>query len=847
MPDIVMSTDVQGLTQSHLEHLLNSGISVDIIKQRGYRSIFGRADPEMVAAGFTKSQISAPGILIPLHHPDGNIGGYQYRPDVPKTDNKHKPIKYVSPPSSNNGTGNILDFPVGCIDMIGDPSIPILFTEGAKKADAAVSHGLCCVNVNGVWGWIGKNKYGAKVVNETDLHYIATEGRQGILAFDADLATNKNVRLALYRFAEILKRKKCNVEFCILPNDEIGDKIGIDDYLGVGHTVEDLFDLVTDEIPEFVEPPQEFIDTISYDYRVVDGRICWYHQKYRDSKYVFDPLCNFTAKITEKLVLDDGLDIQVYFLIEGQLYNGSKLKSIRVAINDFNSMNWILEKWGGDARPSPGNGLLPHLREAILMTAEGKEPRVILGHTGWRKIGEQRVFAMPGNTIGSAGTEVSLGGMEGPAGTEDEGKMDGYRFPEDLSVVPAAEAMNCSLSFLNISRPEVTYPLWAIMYSAPLCEVIKHDFILWYLAHTGARKSTIQAQALCHYGEFDYDSLPISWLAGSTLKGIKFSLSILKNVVACIDNWAPGGSVHEQQQLENMAAKICHLVGDQAKQTKMDGPSMLAKTLRPRGAVISSGEQLPSGESNTARLFVVDVFPDDIDLAKIRKHKKDRGIYSYAMAHYIQWLANGWDRISSEIEILRDGWEEKLLEGAAHPRLSKTIATLYTGIHLGTQYAMECQAIDAVLAQDIRDNGWYTLVQLSAKHSTTVNDERPGNRFLEGLKTIYSQGWMVFLPIDSEPPDKTVLPPRFKAGWFDDEYFYLIPGIVFAQVREHLNKISPFTHKPKAVWSDMSYLGYIHCSDKERYRTKQQIGKYPYHHQEWVVPIKKSTLVAQDD
>ena len=832
MPDIVMSTEVQGLTQYHLDHLLNSGISVDIIKQRGYRSIFGRADPEMVAAGFTKNQISAPGILIPLYRPDGSNGAYQYRPDNPKTDNNHKKIKYVSPP----GATNILDTPFCCKDMIGNPEVILWVTEGAKKADAGASVGLCIINCNGVWGWKGRNKHGATVVNDEDLDRIALKGRRVILAFDADASTNKQVRLALLRLTEHLKRKGGIVSFCVLPNDELGDKIGIDDYLAAGHTVDDLMALVVDEISDFVEPEPEVYQVISHEYIVHDGRICWFHYNSKHGGKVIDPLCNFTAKITEKIHHDDGNEVRAFFTIAGSLYNGRELPPISVPVADFNSLNWIIEKWGGDARPAPGNGLLPHLREALLMTAEGKEPRVILGHTGWRDVDGKRVFAMPINTIGSETTEVDLG------------EMDGYCFPEDLSAVPADEAMNCSLNFLNISRPEVTYPLWAIMYSAPLCEVIKHDFILWYLAHTGARKSTIQAQALCHYGEFDYDSLPISWLAGSTLKGIKFSLSILKNVVACIDNWAPGGSVHEQQQLENMAAKICHLVGDQAKQTKMDGPSMLAKTLRPRGAVISSGEQLPSGESNTARLFVVDVFPDDIDLAKIREHKKDRAIYSYAMAHYIQWLANGWDRISSEIEILRDGWEEKLLEGAvSHPRLSKTIATLYTGIHLGTQYAMECQAIGADLAKDIRDEGWYTLVRLSAKHASTVNDERPGNRFLEGLKTIYSQGWMVFLPIDSEPPDKTVLPPRFTAGWFDDEYFYLIPGIVFAQVREHLNKISPFTHKPKAVWSDMSYLGYIHCSDKERYRTKQQIGKYPFHHQEWVVPIKKSTLVAQDD
>ena len=153
MPDIVMSTAVPALTQSHLDHLLNSGISADIILSRGYRSIFGRGDPEIVAAGFTKSQISVPGILIPLYRPDGSNGAYQYRPDNPKTDNNHKKIKYVSPP----GATNILDTPLCCKETIGNPDIPLWITEGAKKADAGASVGLCIINCNGVWGWKGKN------------------------------------------------------------------------------------------------------------------------------------------------------------------------------------------------------------------------------------------------------------------------------------------------------------------------------------------------------------------------------------------------------------------------------------------------------------------------------------------------------------------------------------------------------------------------------------------------------------------------------------------------------------------------------------------------------------------
>jgi len=43
---------------------------------------------------------------------------------------------------------------------LGDPTIPLLITEGIRKADAAVSAGLCAVDILGVWNWRGRNEAG---------------------------------------------------------------------------------------------------------------------------------------------------------------------------------------------------------------------------------------------------------------------------------------------------------------------------------------------------------------------------------------------------------------------------------------------------------------------------------------------------------------------------------------------------------------------------------------------------------------------------------------------------------------------------------------------------------------
>jgi hypothetical protein len=57
-----------------------------------------------------------------------------------------KPRKYETPFQQPGG----IDIPPAVKDQIGDPTVPLFITEGSKKADSAVSAGLCCVSVLGV-------------------------------------------------------------------------------------------------------------------------------------------------------------------------------------------------------------------------------------------------------------------------------------------------------------------------------------------------------------------------------------------------------------------------------------------------------------------------------------------------------------------------------------------------------------------------------------------------------------------------------------------------------------------------------------------------------------------------
>ncbi len=179
--------------------LLESGIFQDVTKARGYRSVETRADLRRL--GFSDIQCNVPGLLVPIHSPSGGVSSYQFRADQPRIKDG-KPIKYETP----KGSRMVLDVHPFAREKLGDPSVPLFVTEGVKKGNALVSHGLCAIALLGVWNWRGTNEHGGKTVLP-EWEHVALNGRQVYIAFDSDIMLKPQVYAALARLKAFLEAK----------------------------------------------------------------------------------------------------------------------------------------------------------------------------------------------------------------------------------------------------------------------------------------------------------------------------------------------------------------------------------------------------------------------------------------------------------------------------------------------------------------------------------------------------------------------------------------------------------------------------------------------------------------
>ncbi len=159
-----------------------------------------------------------PTLLIPLWNVHGEIGLYQSRPDEPRI-RDGKAVKYETPAGSNV----VIDVPPMTRERLKDPGWPLFITEGVKKADSAVSHGLCCIALLGVWNWRGTNESGGKVAL-ADWECIALNERDVFITFDSDVIRKVQVHAALVRLKAFLESRGARVHIVVLPRTPTAKK-----------------------------------------------------------------------------------------------------------------------------------------------------------------------------------------------------------------------------------------------------------------------------------------------------------------------------------------------------------------------------------------------------------------------------------------------------------------------------------------------------------------------------------------------------------------------------------------------------------------------------------------------
>jgi len=297
----------------------------------------------------------------------------------------------------------------------------------------------------------------------------------------------------------------------------------------------------------------------------------------------------------------------------------------------------------------------------------------------------------------------------------------------------------------------------------------------------------------------DSRHLPASWSStGNALEGIAFAA---KDALLVIDDFAPSGTSADVARFHREADRILRAQGNCAGRQRMRADGELRPTKPPRSMILSTGEDVPKGQSLRARLLVLELAPGDLDFDRLTSCQKDaaNGLFAQAMAAYVRYLA---PRIGGVLKGLRAEVAELRLQAyqsGQHRRTPEIVASLALGLRHFLGFAQASGAMTSAEADALRDRCWKALGRAAAAQAGHQSAGDPVQRFIELLRGVITSGRAHVAATDGSAPHSpeawgwrevhsgfgtsNLQPQGHKIGWVDGDDLYLEPQAAYASAQ----------------------------------------------------------------
>jgi hypothetical protein len=529
-------------------------------------------------------------------------------------------------------------------------------------------------------------------------------------------------------------------------------------------------------------------------------------------------LANFTARVTAEVVRDDGAEQEQAFTIESKLRD--RRFTFTIPARQFSAMNWPTEYMGAGAIVFAGQGARDHARVAVQMLSTPAR-KVLYTHTGWQQRGDGSwVYLHAGGAIGAAGPvrdiEVDLAGTLG-----------NFRLPDPPEGEAQAAAVRASLKVLRVTpgRPDIAFPVYTSIWRAVIGGC---DFSLHLAGRTGVFKSAMAALAQQHYGaEMDGLHLPASWK--STDNALEGQCFLAKDALLVVDEFCPGGTANDVQRWHQKVDRIVRGVANHAGRDRMKADGSLRPNRPPRCVVLSTGEDVPKGESLRARMNVSELGEGDVGRAELSACQTDAaaGLYAQAMAGFVRWVAGRYERLRAALKSRTVELRAHASRSGVHARTPDLVANLAVGLEVFLDFAKEVGAVTKAEAETLWREGWEALSATAERQTKQQEAADTTRRFIDLLAAAVSSGQAHLAGRDGREPENaeawgwrakpagSALIPREEwqpqgptVGWVDGDCVYLDPEAAYAAV-QRLGGAEPITIACSTVGRRLSERGLL--------------------------------------
>jgi hypothetical protein len=551
-----------------------------------------------------------------------------------------------------------------------------------------------------------------------------------------------------------------------------------------------------------------------------------------DNGPIYKPMCNFTARVVEEVMLDDGVERTRSFEIEGRVAGGEELPRVRVTASRFQKMDWIAEEWGSAA--AVYGGYREGVRAGILLASEAPVRRTVHTHTGWRQIGDECLFLHGGGAIGADGPVPDIE-VELPEA------LARYVLPDPPEGETLRRAVQASMRVADLGPDTVTLPLLLATYRAVIDQA---DVSINMVGPTGVFKTQLAALGVQHLGPgMDAQHLPANW--SSTANFNEMLAFYAKDTLLVIDDFAPGGSEADIQRLHRDADRLFRNAANHAGRGRARPDGTIGPARHPRGLLLSTGEDQSRGTSILPRTIIVEVTKCDIDPGKLTACQADAaaGLYAQSMSGFIRWLAARRDDVAKELHDETLKLRDATTSEARHRRIASNAATMLAGWKILLRFVQEAEAIGDEQANDLFERARDAFQKLAERQDAHHAAADPVKTFARLLSAVIGSGMAHLMDKEGCQPSpagaygwtqqmhghgfserENWYPQGSRIGWLDDDDLYLEPEAAYAAIKKlAASQGTAFAISQTTLWKRLDEKGMLKSKEPGRLQAKASL------------------------
>ncbi len=413
-----------------------------------------------------------------------------------------------------------------------------------------------------------------------------------------------------------------------------------------------------------------------------------------------------------------------------------------------------------------------------------------------------------------------------------------FELPEPPTGDEVRDAVRASLDILNVAPDYVVVPVLAAVYRSVLGAC---DFSLHLTGQTGTFKTELAALAQQHFGAgFDARNLPGSWSStGNAMEALAFAA---KDALLVVDDFAPSGTANDVARLHREADRVLRAQGNRSGRARLRPDGSLRPVKRPRGVVLSTGEDTPRGQSLRARVAVIEIGDGQVNVGALTQAQATAraGLYASAVSAYLRWLAGQLDQVRRGLAIRAVELRDKAAQSMSHLRTPTTIAQMTVGWEYFLRFARDVGALTDEGVTGLSRRVWLALGQMAECQRAFISCGDPVRRFLELLRSAITSGRAHLASPDGEPPEPPGglgwrhreigsgphtrdewQPQGDRVGWIDDDGIFLDPAGAYRSAQAMVGASGDgITLGESTLWRRLNEQGVLATTDNTRQTLK---------------------------